>query len=387
MLWAYAFSKKLARPPKLLYSSITTPAERYTNTMAAAHLPQTMKAWQFASVTPTLEENLRFNSSAPLPAGATSLKPDQVLVNVLVVALNPIDFKFPEIPYLGRLVSGNPSTPSIDFAGRVAATGPNSKKVAAEDLQVGQLVYGRLATPQKFGTLAEYTIAERAGCVPIPPGMSLVDAACAASTGLTAYQDVVKIQGAGKRVFINGGSGGCGVFGIQIAKATGFHVTTSCSTPNVELCKNLGADTVIDYKSKDVVAELKKTQPFDLVIDNVGLPTDLYWHMPSFSNPTAPYVQVGALAVTPAFILGNLFKTYWPSWLGGGKRPWEFNHLENKPEDYAKLGRLMQEKKVRAIVDEVFGMEDRGPIKAFAKLRTGRAKGKIIVKLWGAPEE
>ena len=299
------------------------------------------------------------------------------------MSLNPVDYKFPEVPLLGRLLTGSPSTPSIDFAGRVAAAGPNSNKVASADLKVGELVYGRLDAPTKFGTLAEYTIAPRKGCVPIPSGVDVVDAACASSVALTAYQCIIpKIKGnAGERVFINGGSGGCGTFGIQIAKAAGCHVTTSCSSGNVELCRSLGADTVIDYRSKDILTELKRMDPFDLVVDNVGLPDDLYWHVPAFTKPAAPYVQVGALAVTPGFILGNLFKTYWPGWLGGGKRPWQFMHLVSKPEDYAQLGRWMQEGKVRAVVDEVFPMEDKGPVRAFDKLRTGRTRGKIVVRV------
>ena len=355
----------------------------------AANPPKTMRAWQFASVSPTLEENLRLNTNAPLPEGSTSLQADQVLVNVLAASLNPVDYTFPEIPFLGRLISGSPSIPCIDFAGRVVATGPNSKRVASEDLQVGQLVYGRLNRPTKFGTLAEYTIAPRAGCLPIPPGVTVIDAACAASVGLTAYQSIIpKIKGGvGERVFINGGSGGCGTFGIQIAKAAGCHITTTCSAANVELCRSLGADTVIDYKSKDVVTELSKMQPFDLVVDNVGMPQNLYWAVPSFTKAGAAYVQVGALAVTPGFILGNLYKTYCPSWLGGGKRPWEFMHVVSKPDDYAKLGKWMQEKKIHAVVDEIFGMDDQGPVRAFAKLRTRRTKGKIIVKIADSWEE
>ncbi|KAA8646861.1 NAD(P)-dependent alcohol dehydrogenase [Aspergillus tanneri] len=332
----------------------------------AADLPKTMQAWKFTSVSPTLEENLSLDHISPLPDNSASLRADQVLVNVLAASLNPIDYKSPEIPFVGRLVSGSPSIPGIDFAGRVAATGPNRKNVASEDLKVGQLVYGRLKGPTKFGTLAEYTIAPRAACVPIPPGVSVIDAASAATAGLTAYQSIMpKIKGGtGERVFINGGSGGCGTFGIQIAKVAGCHVTTSCSTANVELCKSLGADIVIDYSRKDVVAELKKMQPFDLVVDNIGSP-----------------------AITPGFILRNLYKKYWPSRLGGGKRRWEFMHLENKPEDFSQIARWMQEKKVRAVVADVYGMEDKGPVEAFTKLRIGRTRGKIVVKIVDSCEE
>lgn len=349
----------------------------------ASKLPTTMKAWQFTSTSPTLEQNLKLNSSAPLPKGATSLPADQVLVQVIAVSLNAIDFKAPEIPVIGRLMTGSPATPSIDFAGRVAATGPNSKKVTSTDLKPGQLVFGRLDAPTKFGTLAEYTIAPRTGCVPIPAGVSVIDAAAAGSVALTAYQSIIpKIKsGAGQRVFLNGGSGGTGTFGIQMARAAGCHVTTSCSTANVELCKSLGADTVIDYKSQDLFAELKKLPPFDLVVDNVGSARELYWASPSFTKPGAQFVQVGAPAISFGFVYEFLCRTLWPTFLGGGQRPWEFLPLTSKVDDYVQIGRWMQEGKVRAIVDEVFGTDEKGPVRAFEKVRTGRAKGKIVVKM------
>ena len=329
-----------------------------------------------------MEENLRLNDSAPLPDGATSLKPNQVLINVHVSAVNPVDFKFAEAPYIGRFLTGRPATPGMDFAGRVAAIGSGDQNTIGE-LKVGDLVYGRLSIPQKFGTMAEYTIADRAACLPIPPGMDMIEAAATPSVGLTAFQMIEKLgDGAGRNLFINGGSGGCGIFGIQIAKAKGWHVTTTCSTPNVQLCKDLGADIVIDYKTQDVVKTLIDGQPMDFVIDNVGEPRDLYWKMPSFSTPKAPYVQVGGRDVDIYFVLENFYKRYWPSWLGGGQRPWEFNHLVNKAEDFAKLGQLIQEKKVRVIIDEVIELDDGGPVRAYAKLRTQRARGKIVVKLW-----
>ncbi|KAF2487661.1 hypothetical protein BDY17DRAFT_314604 [Neohortaea acidophila] len=340
---------------------------------------KTMKAWQFASASPTVEANLKLNLAAPVPPGP--LKPDQVLVRVLVVALNQVDYKFAEIPYLGRLIVGSPSTPAIDFAGRVAEL----PKGAAAGLEVGQLVYGRLELPTKFGTLAEYTVAPRGGCVPIPSGVSLNDAACVSSVALSAYQSIVpKVQlNAGKRVFINGGSGGCGTFGIQIAKLSGCHVTVTCSTPNVALCKSLGADVVIDYKQHNVVAELKRQKRFDLVVDNVGEPADLYWTAHEFTTPGARFVQLGSGAVSVGFILGNLFKTHAPTWLGGGQRPFEFLNTVNKAEDFAQLSQWLQEGKLRTTVDEIFDVEVDGPIRAYSKLRTGRTKGKILVKMWG----
>ena len=339
-----------------------------------------MKAWQFSRTAGGLEKNLKLNNAAPLPPKAKSLAADQVLVQVLSAAINPIEYKLAEIPVLGGLVIKKPSTPGLDYAGRVVAAGPNSKKVSTEDLKPGQLVFGKLDPPTQNGTLAEYTIAPRAGCVPLPEGLGPDDAASIGSAALAAYQCIVPNIKSGHRVFINGGSGGVGSFGIQIAKAKGCHLTTSCSGANVDLCKSLGADEVIDYKSKDVVAELKNMPKFDLIVDNVGAPSELYWQAQNFTNPKTKYVQVGG-----SFSLGAIYellsRMMWPGFLGGGKRPFEFLGLENNQEHFQDILGMIAQGKVKALIDEVYGMEDKGPVRAFERLKTGRAKGKIVVRV------
>lgn len=98
--------------------------------------------------------------------------------------------------------------------------------------------------------------------------------------GLTAYQSIVPRVKQGDRVFINGGSGGVGCFGIQLAKVVGCHVTTSCSERNVELCRRLGADGVVDYTKVSVADALKeKGWKFDHVVDNVGTNEELIWSL------------------------------------------------------------------------------------------------------------
>ena len=216
--------------------------------------------------------------------------------------------------------------------------------------------------------------------MPLPQGVKLDDAAGIGTAGLTAYQSIVPYVKAGQRVFINGGSGGTGVYGVQIAKVVGCYVVTSCSTPNVALCKNLGADEVIDYKKSSVVAELKKMAKFDLVVDNVCIPRELYWQAAHFTNPGANFVQVaGDASFESVYTL--LSRRLWPSFLGGGKRPFVLLLAESKPDDYNQIGEWMREGKVKAIIAERFGMEDEGPVKAFELLKTGRAKGKVLVRM------
>ena len=273
-----------------------------------------------------------------------------------------------------------PSSPGLDYSGRVVSSGPNSKNISAEDLKPGQLVFGKLASPTQFGTLAEYTVVPRSGCVPLTQGVSLDDAACIGTAALTAYQCIVPNIKSGDRVFINGGSGGVGSFGIQIAKVKGCYVATTCSGVNVELCKSLGADQVIDYKTKDVVAELKKMRKFDLVVDNVGTPSEMYWQAHDFTNEGTKYVQVG---VGPHLgeIYNVLARMMWPALLGGGKRSFQALGVANKYDQFEEIGAWIAQGKVKALIDEMYGMEDKGPIRAFERLKTGRAKGKVVVRV------
>ena len=306
-------------------------------------------------------------------------------MQILSASLNPADYKFAEIPLVSALVIKKPATPAVDFAGRVVAVGPTSSggnhSSSEEGLRAGQLVFGKLDPPVRFGVLAEYAIAPRRGCVPLPRGVGVDDAACVGTAALTAYQCIVPNVKTGDAVFINGGSGGVGSFGIQIAKAMGCYVVASCSGANAGLCRSLGADQVVDYRSQDLVVALEKmTRKFDLVVDNVGELGELYWRAHLFTKPGAQFVQVGA-GVSAGDIYGLVSRMVWPGFLGGGKRPFRFLGVKNDPGQFREISGWMAEGKVKALIDEVFGMEDQGPVRAFEKLKTGRVKGKLVVRV------
>lgn len=336
-----------------------------------------MRASRFTSGHGGLEKHLTLHSSAPLPPHNTkSLGKDKVLVQVLAASLNPVDYKIPELPIVGRFAIKTPATPGLDFAGRVAAAGNES------GLEIGQLVFGRLDGPTRFGTLGEYTIAPRPGVAKMSERVDPKDAACIGTAGLTAYQCIVPNikRGGGDRVFINGGSGGTGTFGIQIAKAVGCYVATSSSAKNVELCKKLGADEVIDYTKEDIVEALKKSAAkggnFDLVVDNVGSSGKLYWQCHHFTSAHAKYVQVGAPMAAHS-VLDMTMKFLWPGFIGGGKRKFQFWQVSSDSAQLEEIGRWMADSQVRSVVDEVFPLQHAS--KAFEKLKMGRTKGKIVV--------
>ncbi|OTB02648.1 hypothetical protein M426DRAFT_322413 [Hypoxylon sp. CI-4A] len=336
---------------------------------------KTMKAWTYTSTTGGLEKNLRSVADASPPFSQT-LPGDAILVRVRYASLNPADHKLPEVPVLGRVVIPPPASPGMDFAGEVAQTGG----AASDDFAVGDEVFGRVAAT-RFGALGEYVVARRDGLAKVPSGVSLADASCVGTAGQTAYQCIAPYvaHGAGDWVFVNGGSGGTGTFGIQIAKAVGCRVVASCSGRNADLCRSLGADEVIDYTAENVSAVLKaKGQVFKLVVDNVGsAPTDLYKAADHYLLPEGRFVQIGG-ETSLADVTSILSRGFLPSILGGGKRKWEYLVTKNVHEDLDQIAEWMKEGKVKAVIDETFEYEN-AP-KAVEKLKTGRARGKIVVK-------
>ncbi|KAI4601817.1 hypothetical protein KJ359_010681 [Pestalotiopsis sp. 9143b] len=341
-----------------------------------------MRAWQYSNAAGGLHKSLSLSSTAAHPRSSTptQLAKDELLVRVRAAGLNPIDYKLAELPYgMSRAMISTPASPAMDFAGSVVAHG------AATEFSVkaGDSVFGRL-DPGQFGALGEYVVAKSSGCASLPSTVSFEHASGVGSAGQVAYRSVaynVPDQHNGFRVFINGGSGGTGTFAIQIAKLLGCRVTASCSTANADLCRSLGADEVLDYTQGSLVERLKaKGQAFDLVVDFVGQPWDLYKAADQFLVPTGKFVQVGA-DMTMGSMQNLTSRMMLPSFLGGGSRKFVLESVKNSHKDLAQLGKWLGSGKIKVAVDEVFEWEN-AP-KAYEKLRTGRAKGKIIVK--GAP--
>lgn len=333
-------------------------------------LPPTMKAWVYSNISGGLENHLTFNATANAPG---SLQRGQVLIQVISASLNPADYKVPEMG-AGNLVKvflSTPASPGMDFCGRVAAVGPGAG--TGDNAKLGKLVYGSLGIPSQFGSLGEYIVAKMSDIAEVPEGVQPDHAAAVGVAGQTAYQSIVPYVKDGDRVFVNGGSGGCGIFVIQIAKVLGCHVTTTCSTRNVQFCKDLGADEVIDYTQEDVLEVLKeKGQVYSHAIDHIGSPESLYRQSHTFLLPGKAFVQVGA-----ASMLTFAHRLVRPSFFGGGKRRYDILMFKNNRDHLMQLGEWIQQGKIKVTIDSVFEYEQ--PVEAFKKLRSGRARGKIIV--------
>ena len=149
-----------------------------------------------------------------------------------------------------------PYIPGCDLAGTVEAAGKDVKR-----FQIGDRVWGsNQGLFGRQGTLAEFAAVDEAWLYPTPPGMSDEQAAAGALTGITAHLGLFlhgQLQ-SGEFVFVNGGSGGVGSMVIQFARRAGAKViATAGSEEKRKLCKQLGADVVLDYRSPTLDDEIR----------------------------------------------------------------------------------------------------------------------------------
>jgi len=245
-------------------------------------------------------------------------------------------------------------------------------------------VFGQTAMPNG-GALAEYIVVKGTdACVPVPSNLSLRDAACAGIAGKTAYDTLypfLKDLPRGAKVLINGGSGGVGTFGIQVAKKLGCYVTATCSGPNVELCKQLGADQVIDYRTEPLVPSLIRAGTlYDLILDYVLAEHSLYWQSHAYLKPEGRFLTIaGGPNLSFLKFMAQVYLI--PKFLGGGQRQFGFVGCEAKAEGYARLAQWMSEGAVKAVVEREYSLEECR--EAYAKLKTGRVRGKLVVEVSG----
>lgn len=331
-----------------------------------------MQMWQYSSPVEKIEDSLTIKDQVPIPSH-TTLGKDEMLIKVITSSINPVDYKLPESGIIGRIMIPNPATPGLDFCGRVVA-----KNSSVTGFEEGQLVFGGFPSHKQLGTLAQYTVVSTACCALLPEGIDPDDGAAVGTAATTAYQSLMPdTLPSAANIFINGGSGGVGTWAIQLAKATGAKVTTTCSTRNLELCQRLGADHVVDYTKNDVVEFLKgQGAVYDLVIDNVGNRPDLYDNSHLMLKAGGTFVQVGVgESMSLKGIASTLRKQIWPF----GTPRFYFVNMKNPAEFFQVIGRWMAEGKVKPVIAAQFDWED--VPQAFRQLREGRSSGKIVVNV------
>ncbi|MCC7375033.1 MAG: NADPH:quinone reductase [Verrucomicrobiales bacterium] len=187
-----------------------------------------------------------------------TVKGNQVRVRVSAVAVNPIDTYVRS--GLVPMELPKPFVVGCDFAGVVEAAG-----VDVKNLRVGDRVWGsNQGLLGRQGTFAEQIAVDEVWAYPIPAGVADTAAAAGALVGITAHLGLVReaqIQ-KGETLFVNGGSGGVGSTVIQMAVALGARVFCCAGTDaKVQACRQLGAEAAFNYRTQDIVAEIKKLAP------------------------------------------------------------------------------------------------------------------------------
>ena len=323
--------------------------------------------------TAPIEASLVVNENTPVPKGARSLPRNSALVKISYVSINPVDYKLPEFgPARYASMGSGPWIPAGDYVGIVVTTNlPHVKP--------GDKVVGSSPLP-KFGALAEYAVIEGAENVAkLPDGVDLKDAASLPMAAQTAMQCIAPYVKTGSKVIIHGASGGTGTFGVQIAKILGCSVTAICSGPNVELCKSLGADNAIDYKSVDVTQELEKGGlQYDLIVDNVAIGGPIYSKSHQYLKGSGRYVTVAA-GPNLTSLIGMVKLMAQPTWLGGNRRKAGFVQLKPNSAELVKLAEWIKDGKLKPHIEKVYRLEEAAD--AFKRLKSGRTRGKLVIEV------
>ncbi|KAM3496730.1 hypothetical protein MY10362_009897 [Beauveria mimosiformis] len=331
-----------------------------------------MKAWEIISPG-NIEQQLKLNN-VPRPL-EQSLRPGQILIQVAAATINPADYKSPEMGFVTRVVLSYPNGAAMDLSGRVVGAA-----ASVADVKIGDHVVARMDPFKVPGALSEYVIASKGDYAPLLKSVDLDQAAGLGTAGLTAYQTIKPYVKPGDKIFINGGTGGVGMYAIQVAKLLGCHVTVTCSTGKVALCKDLGADQVIDYKTNNVVESLSRAgKVYAHAIDTVGTsPRHLHASSSKFLLPDAKFVLVaGAMTwdsfkqTTSALIL--------PALLGGGKNKAVIYLTYQSGEDLLQLVKWLNEGRLRTVVDSVWEFDS--AVAAFKRLKTGSTTGKVVIRV------
>ena len=315
-----------------------------------------------------IKDSLVFNEvSKPI------VQANDVLIEVKAAAINPIDKSIILGNLQGMLPIPLPSTSAYDVSGIVVEKGNE-----VSNFEVGDMVYSRVPQGQ-MGTLAEFVAVTSDAVSKKPENISFEEAASIPLAGLTAMQS---LEAAGikknDRVLIHAGSGGVGSLAIQYAKAKGAYVYTTTSTSNVKWVKELGADRVIDYKTEDYKSI---ANDIDIVFDTLGK---------NYSLESFEVVKQGGIVVSVVGPLDEASAKMFgmadyklPAELAkaSSEKNAEYKFIFMHPNGLhlAEIKGMIEDDKIKPIIDKVYPFNE--SIEAFIHLATGRAKGKIVVKI------
>lgn len=188
----------------------------------------------------------------------------QVLVRVRAAGVNPFDTGMRAGLIQNRIPITLPGIPGVELSGTIEEVGPGVTHYVK-----GQAIYSNTLSSLGNGSSVEYMLLPVNTISPMPNNLNFDQAASIAHGARTAWTGLFEVGDLqpGQRILVQGGSGGVGMYVVQLAHQKGAHVIATTSTDNVEFVRELGADEVIDYTQtnfEDVVKDV------DMVYDTVG---------------------------------------------------------------------------------------------------------------------
>jgi putative PIG3 family NAD(P)H quinone oxidoreductase len=192
----------------------------------------------------------------PLPGAG------EVVIDLAATAINRADLLqrqgfYPPPP-------GSSDVIGLECSGTISAVGDDAGPWERGD-EVCALLAG--------GGYAEKVLVPAGQVMPVPAGVSLVEAAALPEVACTVWCNVFMLAALqqGETLLVHGGAGGIGTFAIQLAKAVGARVVTTVGSPEkAAVVRDLGADLVVEYKHQDFVEEVRPLGGADVILDNMG---------------------------------------------------------------------------------------------------------------------
>jgi len=297
--------------------------------------------------------------------------PGEILVKVAAAGVNRPDIsqregRYPPPP-------GASDLPGLEIAGEVVGLGAGVTAWTLGD-QVCALAHG--------GGYADYCAVHESHALPVPKGLSMVEAAALPETFFTVWVNVFDMAGlkAGEWLLVHGGSSGIGTTAIMLAKAFGAKViVTAGSDEKCDACRKLGADAAINYKTTDFVPAVKEItggHGADVILDMVGGP---------YVERNHQCAAMDARVTQVAMMQGSKVDLRYMSQrrirhMGSTLRP---RAVAEKAAIAAalreKVWPLIEAGQIRPVMDSTFALADAA--KAHARLETSQHIGKVVLTL------
>jgi len=335
-------------------SSVVPDHSARSGQMVPASLPRHMPAVTYSQYGDPDQLQL---TTVPTPRP----KRRQALIRVDYASVNPIDARLRSGEAKYFLPGGFPRIPGFDVAGTVVDMGDECRwAVGTRVLAFLDQFYG--------GGYAAYAIAGQEAIAAIPDSMPTSEAAAlplAGSTALQCLRDYGKLH-PGMKVLVNGGSGGVGAFGIQIAVAGGAQVTAVSSGSNENFCRSIGASDFIDYHQRDFTADGRQ---YDLIFDAAGKSN--FQQAKSALTDDGRYVTTEPTPRSLYWKLQARLKGQYATAMLA--RP--------KADDLRQLVTLYSEKKLSVTIAQTFDFADAA--RAHERLEAGVGRGKLNLRVAG----